>query len=124
MAKSPATRRGRETTSFGIGRVRGYLRGRVWYPCYHEHGRRHQPRIGPERGQTRQMAAEINAQLEIGTPFTPTGSLYHDLAADRYSADDSTGSPTVHFAGSSASRITSRYSVSRSIGSRPVSSIR
>jgi hypothetical protein len=60
--------RSRKATSFRIGRVRAYLRGRVWYLCYHEDGRRHQPRVGPERDVARQMAAEINAQLEVGAP--------------------------------------------------------
>ena len=31
-------------TTFKVGKVQGYLRGRVWYLCYHEHGRRHRPR--------------------------------------------------------------------------------
>ena len=39
-------KRGKKSTSFRIGRVRAYLRGRVWYLCYHEHGKRHQPRVG------------------------------------------------------------------------------
>lgn len=56
------------TTSFRIGRVRAFLRGRVWYLCYHEGGRRRQPRVGPDRGEARQLAAEVNAQLEVGAP--------------------------------------------------------
>ena len=60
--------RSRRSTSFRVGRVRAYLRGRVWYLCYYEDGRRHQPRVGPDRGVARQMAAEINAQLEVGVP--------------------------------------------------------
>jgi integrase len=35
---------------------------------HHEHGRRRQPRVGPDKDATRQMAAEINAQLEVGAP--------------------------------------------------------
>ena len=54
--------------SFRVGRVRAFLRGRVWYLCYHENGKRHQPRVGPDRQLANQMAAEINAQLEAGAP--------------------------------------------------------
>ncbi len=68
MSKQSNSTRSRKSTTFRIGRVRVYLRGRVWYLCYHEDGRRHQPRIGPDRDVARQMAAEINAQLEVGVP--------------------------------------------------------
>ena len=61
-------KRGKKSASFRIGRVRAYLRGRVWYLCYHEHGKRRQPRVGPDKEAARQMAAEINAQLEVGIP--------------------------------------------------------
>lgn len=54
--------------SFRVGKVHGYLRGRVWYLCYHEHGKRHRPRIGSDREQARQMAAQINGQVETGAP--------------------------------------------------------
>jgi integrase len=60
VAKKPA--------SFRIGRVRAYRRGEVWYLHYYEHGRRRQPRVGPDRVRARQAAAEINAQLECGAP--------------------------------------------------------
>ena len=55
----------KKAPSFRVGRVCAYLRGRVWYLCYHEDGRRHQPRVGPDRDAARQLAAEINAQLEV-----------------------------------------------------------
>jgi len=61
-------KRGKKSTSFRVGRVRAYLRGRVWYLCYHENGQRRQPRVGPDKEAARQMAAEINAQLEVGIP--------------------------------------------------------
>ncbi|HKB35830.1 MAG TPA: tyrosine-type recombinase/integrase [Gemmataceae bacterium] len=57
-----------KSTSFRVGRVQGYLRGKVWYLCYHDHGQRHRPRLGPDREAARQLAAQINAQLEIGAP--------------------------------------------------------
>jgi hypothetical protein len=38
-----------------MGRVRVYLRGRVWYLCHYEDGRRHRPRVGPDRDVARQM---------------------------------------------------------------------
>ena len=55
-------------TSFRIGRVCAYRRGRVWYLCYFEHGQRRQPRVGQDRDVARQMAAEVNGQLEVGAP--------------------------------------------------------
>jgi integrase len=48
--------------------VRAYRRGKVWYLCYHENGRRRQPRVGPDQTQARQTASEVNAQLEVGVP--------------------------------------------------------
>ncbi len=68
MSQQSHATRNRKSTSFRTGRVRAYLRGRIWYLCYREDGRRHQPRVGPHRNVARQMAAEINAQLEVGTP--------------------------------------------------------
>lgn len=61
-------RSSRSPTSFRVGKVRGDLRGRVWYLTYHEHGQRKRPRLGPDREVARQMAAQINAQLETGAP--------------------------------------------------------
>ena len=52
--------------SFHVGRVTVYLRGRVWYLRYHEHGRRRQVRGGPVKAAVRQLAAQVNAQLETG----------------------------------------------------------
>ncbi|QDT36033.1 hypothetical protein Pan189_03880 [Stratiformator vulcanicus] len=52
--------------SFRIGRVRGDLRGRVWYLTYHEQGQRQRPRVGPSLDEARQTAAQINGQLESG----------------------------------------------------------
>src|SRR4051812_36657481 len=64
---------------FRIGRVHGYLRGRVWYLRYREQGRRRQPRAGTDYQLARDMAAEINAQLEVGAismlGFEPIGML-------------------------------------------------
>ena len=56
-----------KTSSFRIGRVNAYRRGPIWYLCYHERGRRRRPRIGPDRSAARQLASQVNAQLEIGT---------------------------------------------------------
>lgn len=58
----------RKNTKFWIGKVKGYLRGRVWYLCYHEHGKRRRPRVGSKLDTARQMAAQINSQLETGAP--------------------------------------------------------
>ncbi len=54
--------------SFRVGKVAGVLRGRVWYLIYFEGGRRRRPRVGSDRDQARQMAAQINGQLEVGAP--------------------------------------------------------
>ena len=56
------------SASFRVGRVRAFLRGRVWYLSYYEQGQRRQPRVGPDRQSARQLAAEINSQLEVGAP--------------------------------------------------------
>lgn len=65
----------RRPASFRVGRVAVYQRGRVWYLRYHEQGKRHQPRVGPDRQAARQLAAQVNAQLETGVPastsYTP-----------------------------------------------------
>jgi hypothetical protein len=65
MSSHPSRKRTSKSPSFRVGQVTAFLRGRVWYLRYHEHGRRHQPRVGADRDATRQMAAEINAQLEV-----------------------------------------------------------
>lgn len=57
-----------KSKSFRIGKVRGDLRGRVWYLTYHENGRRMRPRVGCDRDAARQAAAHINAQLETEVP--------------------------------------------------------
>ena len=57
-----------KTTSFRVGKVRAYRRGKVWYLSYYEGGRRRRPRVGPDRDLARQMAAQINGQLEVGAP--------------------------------------------------------
>jgi len=54
------------SNSFRIGKVTGYLRGRVWYLCYFENGQRRRPRVGPDRDAARQLAARVNDQLESG----------------------------------------------------------
>jgi integrase len=61
-------RANKQANSFRIGKVQAYRRGQIWYLCYHEHGPRHRPRVGPDKEATRQLAAQINAQLEVGSP--------------------------------------------------------
>ena len=53
---------------FRIGKVQAYLRGKIWYLCYHENGARRRPRVGTDREAAKQLAAQINAQLEVGAP--------------------------------------------------------
>ncbi|MBN70824.1 MAG: hypothetical protein CME32_16275, partial [Gimesia sp.] len=48
-------------------KVRGDLRGKIWYLTYQENGKRLRPRIGPDKDHARQMAAQINSQLESHT---------------------------------------------------------
>jgi integrase len=52
--------------SFRIGRVKGYLRGSIWYLHYFENGQRRRPRVGPDAESARKLAAQTNAQLETG----------------------------------------------------------
>ena len=54
--------------SFRVGKVQAYRRGKIWYLCYHENGVRRRPRVGPDRKAAKQMAAQINGQLEVGAP--------------------------------------------------------
>jgi hypothetical protein len=55
-------------TSFRIGKVRGDLRGKTWYLTYQENGRRQRPRVGPQLKEAKQVASQINSQLELGAP--------------------------------------------------------
>lgn len=54
--------------SFRTGKVQGYLRGKTWYLCYHENGKRRRPHVGPDKEAAKQLAAQVNAQLGIGAP--------------------------------------------------------
>ncbi|QVL32737.1 site-specific integrase [Telmatocola sphagniphila] len=36
--------------------------------CYVEQGCRHRPRVGPDRNAARQLASQINSQLDVGAP--------------------------------------------------------
>ncbi len=58
----------KKSTSFRIGKVLAYLRGQVWYLCYHDNGQRSRPRVGSDKEAARQLAAQINAQLAVGAP--------------------------------------------------------
>ena len=58
----------RNHSMFRVGKVRAYRRGKVWYLYYYEGGQRRRPRVGPDRDLARQMAAQINGQLEVGAP--------------------------------------------------------
>jgi integrase len=58
----------KNSVAFRIGKVQAYRRGQVWYLCYHEHGQRQRPRVGPDKEAARQLASQINAQLEVGAP--------------------------------------------------------
>lgn len=67
----------KRASSFRVGNVRAYLRGKIWYLCYHENGARRRPRVGSDKQAAKQAAAQINAQLQIGAPaafsFEPIG---------------------------------------------------
>jgi hypothetical protein len=56
------------SVSFRVGKVQAYLCGKIWYLCSHENGLRRRPRVGPDREAARQLAAQVNAQLEVGAP--------------------------------------------------------
>jgi integrase len=57
-----------QSVSFRVGNVQAYLRGQIWYLCYYDNGQRRRPRVGPDREAARQLAAQVNAQLEVGAP--------------------------------------------------------
>ena len=67
-AAKSARKSSRSAATFRIGKVQGYLRGSVWYLYYHEQGQRRRPRVGADLEAARQMAAQINSQLETGAP--------------------------------------------------------
>src|SRR5262249_28708869 len=54
--------------TFRVGKVLAYLRGKVWYLCYHEHGQRRRPRVGPDKEAARQLAAQVSPHLHPGAP--------------------------------------------------------
>ena len=56
------------STQLRIGKVVIYLRGKVWYLRYHEQGRRRQVRASTDLNSARQLASQVNAQLEVGAP--------------------------------------------------------
>ena len=66
--KPVARRLSRRSDQFRIGKVQGYLRGSVWYLSYHEQGQRRRPRVSPDKDVARQLAVQINGQLEVGAP--------------------------------------------------------
>lgn len=63
-------RAARRSGQFRVGKVQADLRGSVWYLSYHEHeqGQRRRPRVGPDKDVARQLAVQINGQLEVGAP--------------------------------------------------------
>jgi len=58
----------KKSASFRVGKVKAYQRSKIWYLCYFENGLRRRPRVGADHDLAKQMAAQINAQLEIGAP--------------------------------------------------------
>ena len=54
--------------SLRVGRVTVYARNKTWYLRYHENGQRRQVRGGTDKHATRQLAAQVNSQLEVGLP--------------------------------------------------------
>ena len=58
----------RKVKSFRVGKVSVYLRGKVWYLCFYENGQRRRPRVGSDKETARRLAAQTNAQLEVGAP--------------------------------------------------------
>ncbi len=39
----------KKSNAFRVGKVQAYLRGHVWYLCYHKHGQRRRPRVDPDK---------------------------------------------------------------------------
>ncbi|HUG17351.1 MAG TPA: hypothetical protein VMM56_00140, partial [Planctomycetaceae bacterium] len=57
--------------SFRIGKVRGDLRGKVWYLSYHENGRRIRPRVGSDQAAAKQLAAQVGTPLNVRDITSP-----------------------------------------------------
>ena len=57
-----------KSQNFRVGKVTVYLRGQVWYLRYYEQSKRHQVRASDDKTAARQLAAQVNAQLETGAP--------------------------------------------------------
>ena len=51
-------RRKQATSEFRVGKVKGYLRGSIWYLCYYEDGKRLRPRVGNDRTAAERLAAK------------------------------------------------------------------
>lgn len=54
--------------TFRVGKVRADLRGNAWYLTYQQDGRRIRRRVSSERLVAQQMAAQVNAQIEVSAP--------------------------------------------------------
>ncbi len=51
-----------------VGKVSVFFRGASWHIYYRENGKARRIRIGPDRKEAENRAAEVNAQLACGVP--------------------------------------------------------
>ena len=68
VLSSTSARTKRSKSEFRVGKVKGYLRGKVWYLCYFENGKRLRPRVGADKSAAERIAAQINGQLAGQAP--------------------------------------------------------
>jgi len=64
----PSEKSASSTGTFRVGRVTVYARGKTYYLRYFENGKRLQVRGSSNKQAARQLAAQVNAQLETGVP--------------------------------------------------------
>jgi integrase len=68
VSSQTTSRSKRSKSEFRVGKVKGYLRGKVWYLCYFENGKRLRPRVGADKSAAERIAAQINGQLAGQAP--------------------------------------------------------
>ena len=64
-----------KSNSFRVGKVTGYLRGRVWYLRYFENGKRRRPRVGAERDAGRLLHELPHDHPVWSVAWHPDGTL-------------------------------------------------
>jgi integrase len=83
VSSQTTSRSNRSKSEFRIGKVKGYLRGKVWYLYYFENGKRLRPRVGADKLAAERVAAQINGQL---AGQAPTFFSFEDISIEELRA--------------------------------------